>query len=386
MTNKILVSLSFLVMLMAPTVAICDNQQISRLTIACCLLLLVRKAHSFKLQVHHCLFIAWVVWCSIGVFFSEFPSYAFYGFYPYRGEGIITLLILTCFAFTYWQTFNTIKELGIILLVSALLIMFGHLFIVIYWRGDFGTVEHAKIWFEKFFISGVGIGSLMSTGFPILSSVFPWLFMISIIPIIDSTCRSALFAFACLTPILAWRYYKSLITVKGVAITWAFVCLLLFTSPIWFKLFHIEQKLAQIPNISRNLDANYGARPQWILQANSLSRSLPLTGFGLDTLSEYLRDPKGQEWRSYFISDRTHNIAYDIILMTGWLGYTILLLSFGYALAVAINYPSNQNFLCICSVIGWIIFGLFNPHGTLGNIVALIALFGIRKEEPCLSK
>ncbi len=128
-----------------------------------------------------------------------------------------------------------------------------------------------------------------------------------------------------------------------------------------------------------------GARAQWIMQADEWGQSLPLTGFGLDSLIGKLKRPVGPTAEdrnmedSTFQADRTHNILYDILLQTGWIGLTLTLLCFGSALAVVKDNLTTHNIACMGGLVAYVVFSCMNPPGILAHVIAVTCLFGIRK-------
>lgn len=372
--NLLLLPLCLFVLLMAPAVGVANNQQISRLTIVCALLLLVKKVHAFKWELHHKLFAAWIVWAAIGACLSEYPAMAFFGWYPYRGEGLLTWLVILCFAVVYWQTYQTLYPLAWTCLGMFLVLIVGHVWIVKCANPALDP-EYAKNYFQNFFLPPVAIASFACQASALFSPIFA---ILGGIVLVDCASRAGLVAWGVFTAFSAWRAYKGRITPKIALWVMGLTVLTLMTAPIWGKWAKIDSKLAKIPSVTSQ---PIGARSQWCLQSEFLMHQLPLTGYGLDTLSEYLTPPDGKEWKNktHFYPDRTHCWMYDLILCTGWLGYTMILLSVGYALAVAIKFPSQQNTICMCMIGSYIVFTFANPAGLLSQILTVIALLGIQK-------
>lgn len=123
-----------------------------------------------------------------------------------------------------------------------------------------------------------------------------------------------------------------------------------------------------------------GARTQWLVQASDLTYNMPLTGYGIDSLSRHLKPATGPMSEKNAVADKCHNIIFDLILSTGWIGYTLALLTFGAALGVTWFYRSSTNIACFALVCAWITFNLMNPTGMMGHACMLIGLFGIRRE------
>lgn len=368
--NSFLLPLSFFVLLLAPTLAIVENQVLNRLTIVACLLLLVRRKFNFKFQSHHYLFLAWLAWSGIGVYFSDYPFLAFYGFYPWRCDGWLVWLIVACFAYLYWSVYENLKPLAFTSLLVILTLCIGHF--IIFRRFD---PEYAPIYFARFFLPQVAVSSFISQASLTLACFHPLLPLIGLFPLLDVASRIGLTALAVGSTFLTIRRYKANVTLKkGILIGLSAIALCVAMLPFM----KLEEKLTKLPSFSKEP----GARTQWLMQSWHLSQSLPVFGFGLDSLSEYLQTPKGNDFKDLgkVISDRSHNLMADIVLTTGWIGFGLLLFSFGYALKTAWLLPNEQNVICAIILVSYVIFGLANPHALIGNIMAVIALLGIRKE------
>lgn len=375
--NGLIIPLCFLALLCCPAVSVATNQQLTRLTVISCLMLLVKKNHDFEFQAHHWLFIAWIAWATLGTIFSEYPEMSFYGFIPYRVEGLLTWVIITCFGVLYWKVYNNLRPIAYTCLTMLLGLIIGYFLIVSRWKGHFGHIEHATIYFQRFFIPEVAIGSFAATCAPLLGIIFPLLPIFASIPIVLSASRSGLVSIVLWSAYPCYLWIKEHMTLQRFMGLLCALALMLLTSPLWFRYFHVADKLSKIPSIE---SVGLGARGHWIMEAGFLSERLPLQGYGLDTLSNYLTPPSNEEYKNLktFIADKTHNIMFDILLETGWIGLTLILLCLGYAIGVCIKYPNQQNMACIYVIGSFITFGMANPNALLAQIVAVIALFGIR--------
>lgn len=364
--NKFLIILAFIALLCAPGYT--NNQQLNRLICVSILVLLIRHEYKFKPQVHHYLFFAWLGWAAIGTCFSRYPMMAFYGFYPYRCDGIITYLVIVCLALCYWKTFTCIRPLCLI----ALLCFFTIIGVYLYQAPWLNYIAKGR--FDGLLLPDVALASFACVAGIVLIHIHAGLSVIAIPVMLMTQNRTSFYAFLMVVTVyLFMKYCRHLLDYKRMM---TIASCLFF---VWFALYpFIPDKMTQIPALNCT-----GARCYWLLEASNLASALPVTGFGLDSLSNYLTHPEGPGYEALlaFIPDKTHNIAYDAILETGWIGYTLLLLAFGYALAICIKHPERQNVVCIMVVIGWILYGFANPHGLLCNAVALTAFMGIRKEE-----
>jgi hypothetical protein len=337
-----------------------------------------------KLDFHHKLFFTFLAWCSIGVYCSDYPLMAFQGFYPYRGEGLITYLIITCLAVSYWKHFETIKPLAWFGIISCLVLSIYFYLHVPTWEDSLGTQNRTQVRFASLFLPDVALSAFACVAGILAMSIHPALSVISFFPILNAGSRSAVIGLL-IAWVMCFLLTKSKSSFKlNLKLTRfqkngmiAIVSILLI-SLAFEKAYYFEQRIENLPQIK---NMGRGARSQWLMQGSRLSQSLPLTGLGLDTLSNHLTPPegKGYEGLRKYIPDRTHNYPMDIILQTGWIGYTLLLLSLGYALGLAIKYPDRQNWVCLCALISFGLFGLLNPHGMLAECVALTSLFGIKK-------
>lgn len=369
MMTKLAVSLCFLAMLLAPGYT--TNQQLNRMLTVSVLLLLIRHPYKLIKNAHHWLFFGWLAWCIVGIYFSHHRMMAFQGFYPYRCEGFLTYILVTCLAVSYWKVFTDLKPLCYTCIAGSIVVITIFLFL----RPDIDLVYRFR--FENYVLPSVALGSFACLAGIVLLYINPLLSLFAVPVILISQNRTAMYSFA-----IVWVIYclyqsggiplQHLGKLKKPVILVVLGVLIL----IPFLPYH----LTKIPSFER---MGTGARSHWLLESSNLAHKLPLTGFGLDTLSNYLTSPKGEgyELLERYICDKTHNVAYDIILETGWMGYTMLLLAFGYAVAICIYYPNKLNIVCLSVVLCWILFGFANPHGLLCNSIALTAFFGIQKEE-----
>ncbi len=375
-----IVPFCFLVLMFAPGIGGCENQQINRLAIVLCLLLFCRKIHDFKTEAHHWLFFAWLLWAALGTIFSDYQAMSFYGFYPYRGDGLLTYLIITCMAVLYWMNFKTLKPLAGMFIIAFVIAIGAYFYFVTRWYKNFPEQGAASMFFGRFFLPEVGIGSFACQASIITAILNPLFAFLGLIVLIEAKSRIGLIAWAITLSLASlYRYRKYLTKKRFLGIICLLGTLFLLFECVKGKL-PISTKFTYRPDVMK---LGMGARSQWLLQGSNLSRSMPLTGFGLDTLSEYLHEPRGKELVGYseLYSDRTHNIAMDSILQTGWIGFTLILLTLGGAIGITWFYPTRQNVVCLGVLGAFLIYGMANPHGIVGNLTALTCLFGIRRTE-----
>jgi len=129
-----------------------------------------------------------------------------------------------------------------------------------------------------------------------------------------------------------------------------------------------------------------GARSSWIIQAYDIVRKWPvekrLIGDGFDTIVFHLRNPGGV-MRPDGAPDRTHNVAMDIILQTGVLGYTLSLLCLASCIHCVLDRADDRNKMCLAGILAWIVFGMFNPQGAAADAMMVCCVFGMREKHDC---
>jgi hypothetical protein len=381
---KFLPLITFAILLCAPGYS--QNNQLNRLFLVSCILLIAKHPIKLKLDLHHYLFFGWIAWMGLGVMNSDYAMMAFQGYYPYRCQGFLTYLMITLIAVSYWKSFESIKPLAWFGVIACLVMTLWYYWKVPLWEDELGTQFVEQNYFASLFLPDVAISAFACLCGILAIQIHPALSVIAFFPILNAGSRSAIAGMLlawiiCVYAIRKELYFKIPIKIKLTNFSkWGLVAIvaICLISLAFEKSYYFEQRFENLPKVSQ---MGHGARPQWLLQASFLSQRLPLTGFGIDTLSEYLEKPTGApcEGLRKYIPDKVHNIAYDIILQTGWIGYTLLLLCFGYAVALALKFPDKQNWVCVCTLISLILFGLLNPHGLICEAVAATALFGIRK-------
>lgn len=348
-------SLAFLSFFFSWTVVPCPMYY--KLGFCAAFLLMVTPRYDFKLQPLHWLLIGWLVWCGICCWNSAYPVLSWVG-YHLRVEGFLTWIVMASLAYFYWRVTltETFMQLGCALTLLLTLILNNVL---------------SDEQFQLIAFTPVALGSLCAVMAVTLYSIGPWM-TVFIIPFIAlSNNRSGLIAaIASLMVFIALRTgFKRFLRIGGVFALLA--GLIVICSPLKTKFAHISPS-----------SMGSGARPQWILQAEDLSMALPVTGFGLDTLSKYLKPVASlDKYGSTPVADKTHYLPYDIILMTGWIGYALFLAMAGVAVWIGITYRTERNVLCLSILTGWFVFGLFNPQGCYSTFIAIWAVFGLREGE-----
>ena len=347
MHNKILFSLALIALFIAP--GFTSNQFLNRLLACTALLLLVSPKAFHKPNVAQWMAILWIGWSIFCSFYSEHPAQSFYGFHL-RWEGAITLMlfiVLGVYASSVGKDLSDIRwavaGTMVILLLSLL-------------------VRHYPN-YSNIFLSPIALAGLVAVGSIYLVSWHP-LWLVAVLPLlIFSQNRTGL-----ITAFIGIGLFYVL-TRRFRTIHVAVTILALIIGAIGFR-----ERLAAInPSV-----LGIGSRAQWIMQAEDHAKALPLTGFGPDVLGHYLNRSTGNSVDKVRFYDKTHNILFDTILQTGWIGYTLAALTFGATIAVVIHHPTPQNIACLCVIITWITFGFLNPQGVPAHTLALLAIFKLR--------
>jgi hypothetical protein len=167
------------------------------------------------------------------------------------------------------------------------------------------------------------------------------------------------------------KFYKMMLSWKVIAASFLILLSTIFLTP------QLRHKVLSFDVSSLGT----GARASWIMQAREISRRNIVRGIGLEVIDCYLKNPDSGLQRPNDFPDRTHNIIFDIILETGWVGYFICLGILGSAVGVTLLYPTSTNSICLGMLIAWIVFGFINPQGCGAHLLMLIGLFGIRRPE-----
>ncbi len=350
--NPILVVLAFFALLFAPGIG--ENPHLNKLMACCFLLLLTDGRHAFKLDLPQKLFFAWLVWAALSCSLSPDAEMSIQGFYS-RGEGLLTWFIITGFVVMYWKTFTSLVPMRwmVAVALSVLLLL--------------ATILRP----ESF--RCIAMPEMALAGFSSLSLVLLWAFdpytlIFAVGPLFYSNVRTALFAIA--VGIVCNHLLKSTKNLKPIFFGTLIALLLVPFMPIGKRLLDVKTSKMGV-----------GSRSQWIMQAHRLAYERPFLGFGLDTLSVHLKQAVGPTAHRNAIADRVHNIVFDLILQTGWVGYLLLLGSFGAAVGIAWHYRTEQNIACISILCAYLVFQLTNPCGVPAHLLGMIALFGIRRTE-----
>lgn len=293
------------------------------------------------------IFLVWLGWALICSTLSPWPEMSLNGFLL-RREGWFTFAVATCFALSLKNHIHLIPFAGII----ALALPWAQVLI------DEKLVH-------EFMLMPVPQGAL-AAGLLCVSSVYhPSLGIIFAPMLLGSGQRSA---FIAVVAVLFWQLVFGLGNRAK--------CML------WVIMGCLAVGLAVTPLGNKLVDTRFnftGSRTQWLLQADTLAKALPLTGYGLDTGSKLLRPATGPTAHPRVLHDRTHNMLADILLFTGWPGLTMILLCLGACIATTIKFPTETNRAALSGVLAIGLVGMFNPIGIPAWFLMLACVFKIRK-------
>lgn len=350
--NQVLYLLALAALFLAPGLS--SSQVLNRLFLCALILLLVEPVRKRKMDWPQYWLLAWIGWVTLCSFCSPHEWIAWHGFFL-RWEGMTTLMLLGLLAANYWKIFTDLKGLRIALSIVCAFIIFT---LPNYDKAGYATTVMSPITLSGFAaLAGVALGTwnagLLTLALPIL---------------ICTENRSALLA---VMGGMVFYYAHALIwRVKRWHIVTACACLFVLVTALIPRLATVDAKTL-----------GFGSRAQWILQADKIASSLPLTGYGLDTQGFYLECPTGAYVDKARYNDRVHNVTYDLILQTGWIGYTLMALAFGAALGIAWIERKPEQVACCAMVVAWVLFGLLNPQGVPAHALALIAMWGVRRDR-----
>lgn len=298
-------------------------------------------------------FILWLIWAFYGCISSQYPIPAFMG-NLIRGEGWLTWLVIGRLAWHYWATQEDFDSLAWCSLVSMFFI--GMLWLLVGYNP----------------LSDINLASFSTLVAVLLWTVRPELAVLALPFIVLSNNRTAIFATVVGIGVYELLGKSLLNSLHRLALIVIAVMLIVPFTPI-------AQKIK-----SFNLESvGLGTRANLIMQSSELWKQQPVKGFGLDVISAYLKNsfgviaPNGKPGQA----DRTHNIMYDLILQTGWVGYLLALLSFGSAMGFALKHRCERNAVCAALICAWVAFNFINPTGPAAHVLAMIGIFGMVKYE-----
>lgn len=351
MKNKALLVTALIALVATP--GLTENSQPMKL-LACvvaCLCLSPEKA--FKIFPHHWAVFGWLVWAAIGCILSPFPSLAIYGFHL-RYEGLITFVLLVYLAFEWSKN----MELGAIGWIGSALSVAYLLLIPLLHDTELSWLMLPK----------VPMAGLLAVAFGVAYHQNRWLGLPIIACGMATGSRSFILcaglAVACSECLKTENLHiKRIVVLASLLIV--SVAILPFT-PLAGKLKNTEF-------------SGTGARAQWILQADTLSKSIYPWGLGLDTGSTWLKDPKAVYAEKGAISDKVHNVFYDILVCTGWVGLIIVFLGLGSCIYHAFYYPTIRNEAAAIGILCYMVFGVMNPTGIPATALMLICVFNLKR-------
>ena len=304
-----------------------SSYQLTHLLACCaCLLLATPKwRHSWALPSAY--FCGWLAFAVIGGCFSDSWYWHIYGDYL-RYEGTVTWVLLTCMAALYWRLRRNSARLELACVIVLLLQTCA-----IIYNSDAAD-----------FIMGetrIAVAAFACVAGVLLYASHPAMLLFAAVPLAWGCNRGALAAVVVGVTVYHVLTMKSLPSSRQLLGIAAIMTAL--TIPLTAKL--MATKVTGI-----------GPRSQWMLQASAIASGCPVAGFGFDSQIDYLTNPIGPNSESLahpgstFKSDRCHNIAFDMILQTGWVGYTLLLLSFGAAIGITYHARTGMNAALLASL------------------------------------
>lgn len=322
----------------------------ANILIFCAVLMMGSSRLTPKLELPQKLFMLWIIWAFWGCVSSVHPIPAFVGNIV-RGEGWLLWLVAARLAWFYWATqdgfdFMTACSMAFMFIMVMLYFLVGHNPIADMPLAAFSAIAAVLLW-----------------------TVRPDLSTLAIPTLLIANNRTAILA--AVSGIVVYEIFSRspLISLMRTSVALGALILIIPFTPLAHKFSALDPGTFGL-----------GARASFLQQAWEISKINPARGVGLDVISAYLKEPvmlqspKG-------VPDRVHNIMYEIILQTGWVGYFLSLLCFGAAIGYAVKYPSNQNSACLAILTSWVVFSFINPPGSAPHVFALMAIFGFQKYE-----
>jgi hypothetical protein len=332
---------------------------LTHLLVAAGCMVLVVPVRKYGWTAPSCLFVIWLTMTAVAGFWQPHWYWHLWGNYL-RYEGTVTWVLLTLMALAYWRLANrtTWLEVAVALILAiqtALILWFGR--------------DIAKWYVGE---TPIAVAAFAAMGAVLLYASHPALALLAAVPLWWGNTRASVAAIAAgllvFHAVVHWRKPSRKVVLM------ALVILTCLTIPVATKL------------MSTNIRWT-GPRTQWVLQGAAIASGLPLAGHGFDTQLDYLKNPKGSLSESVarkdavFKADRCHNIIFDIILQSGWLGYVLLLFTAGAAIYCTVKSPTGQNAALLAVMAAYAVFNMLNPSGIPSAGLALIALFGLREQR-----
>ena len=365
-------SLAFLALIFIPGIS--SNFLVNKLFgCAAILCLLLKPGFKIKFCSVQYLFGLWLAWVFVGSTFSDNNTIASIGYWG-RMEGFLTWGLLSAMAWAYWtgceeetkfELFKlpvTMRGLDLIFIASLLIFTSIVLVIMFVWP------VQSMAFFLKIMPDNA-LAGFSSIGAVLLFAYTPIAAIPAVLAALCSANRTVLIA------IVSGITCFYLLTNFKRSLRASIIVFLILLAIIPFTT--IGKRISTLNTSVMGI----GSRSQWVLQGSELSKSVPVMGYGLDTLSVHLKPAKGKYIHKGVVVDRTHFLPIDLILQTGWIGYYLALAMLACALHVTLKYRTKQNIICLSVIVSWIAFNCINPSGVYGHLIMLIALFGIRKDQ-----
>lgn len=341
--------------------ALSSNSLPAKMTICCVLLLLIDLEGRKRMGTTAKLYMAWLIWAGIGSFLSNWSVMAVDGFYG-RYEGFLTYIVVTIFAYLYWQTCET--WLPLVLAIGVLGVMLPFLSSMI-----------PPNTFEWLASPPVAQSAMFAVATAILYSIHRSFVIVTISGLVNAGMRSGVIAalagclaYELLTRSWSWNKKAAWRTLAASVAVFAVLTLSMHHSKLWTKL------------KATSFDFT-GSRSQWVVQVDDIARLyMPLTGFGLDTGSEILQPATGKTHHAGAIADRAHNVLSDMLLWTGWPGLACAILIFAYAVALTWTHRTFQNVTCMAGLTAFVVYGFINPLGIPALFLMGVCVFGFEDQ------
>lgn len=282
-------------------------------------------------------------------------------------EGLLAWTIMFILADTYWKLESDLKLLNVLLVIGLSILIILHLLTFdqrAITAGDF----RKENWFMWVTSTNIGIATFAGLSLPLLFSYNALLAGLSVIALFIGTTRSAWLAGVCGLVVFLWLSFKP--TLRSIALL-VCIALSLALSVHWLT----GKKMPSLDSVGA------GSRPQFMLQAEDKAYVAPITGYGLDTQSKYLRPASGITKHRGTVTDRAHFLPLDITLQIGWIGYLLCCAILAKAIHVTWYNRTRRNVACLSVIVSFVVATCMNPSGIPAIALLSIGLFGIQEKD-----
>lgn len=315
--------------------------------------------------------IAALGWAAICSTFAISPSTAVWGLYG-RWEGLVTWL-------TIFGIAMAIRPMGALPIGSA----------IVLWTQIDMVLRMANP-DSAWILTPIACGALSACSFAYLLAMCPVISWIAMMPLVFSSSRAGLVA--CIAVAIAVYFCKPRKIKIGRESLFVFASAIVLAGGLMLHP-SFRQKIANI-----GFDFT-GSRSQWAMQGITEATRLPLTGHGPDNIHMVITPAIGPTAHANAVADRTHNVALDILLQTGWIGLALCVAVAASAI-IALRrsfrevsvfecdidliddteaWRSHQsNMAAVAVLAAWTAYGLLNPQGAPSHLLMLAALFQMK--------